>query len=51
MVCLHVYTGKEIGEGLYFGGDKLSWDSSEEWEEFWRPLEAALVKGLECPSR
>jgi len=48
MVCLHVYTGKQIRHGLYFEGDKLFWDSSEDWEKFWGPLEAALVKGMEC---
>jgi len=48
MVCLHIYTGKQIRQGLYFEGDQLFWDSSEDWEKFWGPLEAALVKGTEC---
>ena len=47
MVCLHIYTGKQIRQGLYREGDKLSWDSSEDWEKFWGPLEAALIKEME----
>ncbi len=47
MVCLHVYTGKQIRQGLYFDGNQLFWDSSEDWEKFWGPLETALIKGLE----
>ena len=46
MVCLHIYTGKQIRQGLYLEGDQLFWDSSEDWEKFWGPLEAALIKGL-----
>jgi hypothetical protein len=26
-------------------------DSIDDWEKFWGPLEAALIKGLECRSR
>lgn len=48
MVCLHVYTRKPIRRGLYPEGDKLFWDSLEDWEKFWRPLIAALVNGMEC---
>jgi len=44
MVCLHVYTGKQTRNGLYLEGDQLFWDSSEDWEKFWGPLEAALIK-------
>jgi len=47
MVCLHIYTGKQIRQGLYFEGDQLFWDSSEDWEKFWGPLKAALIKGME----
>jgi len=48
MVCLHIYTGKQIRQGLYFEGGQLFWDSSADWEKFWGPLETALIKGLEC---
>lgn len=51
MVCLHIYTGKQIRNGLYLEGDNLYWDSLEDWEKFRPPLEAALIKGMECPSR
>jgi hypothetical protein len=51
LVCLHIYMGKPIREGLYFEGDELSRDFVEDWEKFWRPLEAALNKELECRSR
>jgi len=51
MVCLHIYTGKQTRNGLYLEGDKLFWDSSEDWEKFWGPLEAVLIKGMECPSQ
>ena len=48
MACLHIYTGKQTRNGLYLEGNQLFWDSGEDWEKFWGPLEAALVKGLEC---
>lgn len=51
MVCLHVYTRKPIQRGLYPEGDKLFCDSLVDWEKFWRPLEAALIKGMEYQSR
>src|ERR1700680_2836061 len=44
IVCLHIYMRKPIREGLYFEGDELSGDFVEDWEKFWRPLEAALNK-------
>ena len=51
MVCLHVYTRKQIRNGLYLEGDRVLWDSIEDWERFWPRLEAALIMGLECRSR
>ena len=51
LVCLHIYMRKPIREGLYFEGDELSGDFVEDWEKFWRPLEAALNKELECQKR
>jgi hypothetical protein len=48
MVCLHIYTGNKIRRGLYLEGDRLLGDFVEDWEKFWGPLEAALIKGLEC---
>ena len=51
MVCLHVYTGKQIRQGLYFEQGKLYWDSSEDWEKFWGPLKAALIQRWGRPSR
>jgi hypothetical protein len=51
LVCLHIYVRKPIKEGLYFEGDELSKDFVEDWEKFWRPLEAALNKELECRRR
>ena len=47
MVCLHVYTGKQIRRGLYLEDEKLKWDGIEDWEKFWGPLEAVLIKGME----
>jgi hypothetical protein len=51
IVCLHIYMRKPIRGGLYFEGDELSGDFVEDWEKFWRPLEAALNKELECQNR
>jgi hypothetical protein len=51
MVCLHVYMGRQIKRGLYLEGGELKWDAIEDWEKFWRPLEAALIKGMECQSQ
>lgn len=51
MVCLHVYLQKQTRKGLYPEGDEIKWDSLEDWEKFWGPLEAALIKGMECRSR
>lgn len=51
MVCLHVYTGKQVRHGIYLCEGELKQDSVEDWEKFWGPLEAALIKGMECPSR
>ena len=51
MVCLHIYMRKQIREGLYCNGDELCADFVEDWERFWRPLEAALIKGMECQSQ
>ena len=51
IVCLHIYMRKPIREGLYFEEDELSGDFVEDWEKFWRPLEAALNKELECQKR
>ncbi len=48
MVCLHIYTGKQIRMGLYLEEEELKWDGIEDWEKFWGPLEAALIKGMEC---
>ncbi len=50
MVCLHVYLQKQTRKGLYPEGEKLLCDSFEDWEKFWGPLEAALVKGMESRS-
>jgi hypothetical protein len=50
MVCMHVFTGKQTRRGLYFEGDKLLWGTVEEWKMFWGPLEATLIKWLECRS-
>jgi hypothetical protein len=50
MVCLHVYTKKQIRRGLYFEDAELKWDGIEDWEKFWTPLEAVLIKGMECRS-
>ena len=51
MVCLHTYAGRQIRRGLYLEDEKLKLDGMEDWEKFWRPLEAALNKELECRSR
>jgi hypothetical protein len=51
MVCLHVYTGKQIRDGLYLYDGERKRDGIEDWEKFWGPLEAALTKGMEFPSR
>jgi hypothetical protein len=51
MVGLHVYLQKQTRKGLYLEGNKLFWDSLEDWEKFWVPLEAALIKGMECRSQ
>jgi hypothetical protein len=51
MVCLHIYTRNPIRRGLYPEGNQLFGDSLDDWEKFWGPLEAALVKGMECQSR
>ena len=50
IVCLHIYTGKQTKRGLYLEGDQLLWDTIEDWEKFWGPLEAALINGLESRS-
>jgi len=50
MVCLHIYTRKQIRRGLYLEDEELKWDGIEDWEKFWPPLEAALIKGMECQS-
>jgi hypothetical protein len=44
-------TGKQTKNGLYLEGDQLFWDSLEDWEKFWGPLEGALITGLESPIR
>jgi hypothetical protein len=31
--------------GRDYEGDRLFWDSSEDWEKFWGPLGGALIKG------
>jgi hypothetical protein len=51
MVCLHIYTGTSTRKRLYLEGDKLLGDLVADWEKFWGPLEAALIKGMNCPSR
>jgi hypothetical protein len=45
---LHIYTGKQIRHGIYLEGGKLKYDGIEDWEKFWGPPEAALIKGMEC---
>jgi hypothetical protein len=45
---LYICRGKQTGQGLYFEGDQLFLDSSEDWEKFWGPLGGALVKRMEC---
>jgi hypothetical protein len=51
LVCLHIHMRKPIRKGLYFEEDELSRDFVEDLEKFWRPLEAALNKELECQKR
>jgi hypothetical protein len=50
MVCLHIHTRKQVRRGIYLEDEELKWDGIEDWERFWRPLEAALIKGMECRS-
>jgi hypothetical protein len=50
MVCLHVYTKKQIRRGLYFEDEELKWDGIGDWQKIWGPLESVLIKGLECRS-
>lgn len=47
IVCLHIYTSKRIRDGLYFEDGVLGGDIVRDWERFWKPLEAALIKGKE----
>jgi hypothetical protein len=47
MVCLHVYTKKQIRMGLYLEDGEPKWDWIEDWERFWIPLKAALIRELE----
>jgi hypothetical protein len=51
MVCLHIYTGKQVRRGLYFEDEELKRDGIEDWEKFRTPLESALIRGMECQSR
>ncbi len=51
MVCLHIYMRKQIRRGIYLEDEELKWDVIEDWEKVWGPLEAALIKGMECRSR
>jgi hypothetical protein len=41
---LHIYTGKQIRHGIYLEDGELKHDGGD-WEKFWGPLEAALIKG------
>jgi hypothetical protein len=47
MVCLHIYTGKQIRRGLYLEDGEPKWDGIEDWDRFWPPLKAALIRELE----
>ena len=51
IVCLPFYTHKQIRKGLYLEDEGLKWDDIADWEKFWPPLEAALIKGVECQRR
>jgi hypothetical protein len=51
MVCLHISTGKQIRHGMYLEDGETKGDGIEDWQKFWGPLEAALIKGMECQSR
>jgi hypothetical protein len=48
---MHVYTKRQTRHGIYPEDEELTWDGIEDWQKFWRPLEAALNKELECRSR
>jgi hypothetical protein len=46
--CLHAYTSREVRQSLYLSEDgKVLQDSIADWEDFWNPLEALLIREYE----
>jgi hypothetical protein len=47
--CLHVYTSRKVRQSLYLAEDgKVLQDSVGDWEDFWTPLEALLIREYEA---
>ena len=47
--CLHVYTRHEVRQSLYLEEDgQVLHDSIGDWESFWNPLEALLIREYEA---
>lgn len=46
--CLHVYTRREVRQSLNLEEDgQVLHDSVGDWESFWEPLEALLIREFE----
>ena len=46
--CLHAYTGHQIRQTLHLDEDgQVLHDSVGDWESFWEPLEALLIREFE----
>jgi hypothetical protein len=47
--CLHVYTSRQVRQSLHLAEDgKVLQDSVGDWEDFWNPLEALLIREYEA---
>ena len=47
--CLHVYTSRVVRQSLDLAEDgKVLQDSVGDWEDFWTPLEAFLIREYEA---
>jgi len=44
LILLHPVAATQRAYGLYFEGDGIKQDPLADWEAFWTPLQAALVK-------
>lgn len=46
--CLHVYTGWQVRQSLHLEENgQVVQDSAGDWENFWSPLEALLIREYE----